>query len=71
MRAKSFTSYIALYEPNYCIFMPLFCLSHNLVYLVYFCPSLDKIFDISKINKQGCGLARNGHGNAMIDSPLF
>jgi len=41
--------------------MSLLCLSHNLVYLLYFCPSLD----ISKINKQGCGLARKGHGNVV------
>jgi len=28
---------------------------------------LDKGYDISKINKQGCGLARKGHGNAIND----
>jgi len=40
--------------------MSFFCLSHDLVYLLYFCPSLDKI------NKQGCCLARKGHGNTVI-----
>jgi len=34
-----------------------------IVYLLYSCPSLD----ISKINKQGCGLVRKGYGNAVID----
>jgi len=28
------------------------------------CPSWDK--DRSKINKQGCGLARKGHGDGVI-----
>jgi len=38
----------------YRVSMTLFCLNHNLVYLLYFCPSLL----ISRINKlkQGCGL---------------
>jgi len=44
-----------------------FCLSHNLIYLLYFCPSLD----ISEINKQGCGLARKEHGNAVNDDFYF
>jgi len=35
-----------------------FCVSHNLVYLLYLCLSLD----IRKINEQRCGLARKGHG---------
>jgi len=43
--------------------MSLFCLSHNLVYSLYFCRSLD----ISKINEQGCGLARKGHGSGVND----
>jgi len=50
--------------------MFLFCLGHNLVYLLYVlvCPSLD----ISKINKQRCGLARNEYGNAVfVDSPWY
>jgi len=38
----------------YRVSMYFFCLSLNLVYLLYFCSSLDR----SKINKQGCGLAR-------------
>jgi len=38
--------------------MPLFCLSHNFVYLLY--------LDIIKINKQGCGLAKKGHENMII-----
>jgi len=41
--------------------MSLFCLSHNLVYLLYFCPRLDR----STIDKQGCGLTRKEYGNAV------
>jgi len=41
--------------------MSLFCQSLNFACLLYFYPSLN----ISKINKQGCGLARKGHGNAV------
>jgi len=40
--------------------MSLFCLSHKLVCFLYFCPSMNKI------NKQGCGLAKKGHGNEVI-----
>jgi len=45
--------------------MSLFCLSHNLIYLLYVCPSQDRSYNISKLNKQGCGLAINGHGNEV------
>jgi len=49
---------------NYRVFVSLFvyvnpcCL---FVILNYLCPSSD----ISKIIKQGCGLARKGHGNVV------
>jgi len=45
--------------------MSLFCLNYNLVYLLYFCPSLDRSFYVNKINKQTCGLARKEHRNAV------
>jgi len=45
-------------------FHVLFYLSLNL-FLLYFCLSLDISYDRSKINKQGCGLARKGHGNGV------
>jgi len=56
---------------NYRVSISLLCLSHNLVYLLYFCPSLDKSFDISKINKQRSGLARKGHRNAVNEKKLY
>jgi len=43
--------------------MSLSCLSHSFVYLLYFCPNRTE----GKINKQGCGLARKGHGNEVKD----
>jgi len=46
--------------------MSLFGLSHGFVYLLYFCPSWDKSKDRSKINKQGRGWARKGHGIGVI-----
>jgi len=30
----------------------------------------DRSYDISKINKQGCGLAEKEHGNAVIVTKL-
>jgi len=33
------------------------------VYLLYFCPNTDR----SKINKQGCDLARKGHVNGYLN----
>jgi len=46
---------------QYPVSMSLFCLSHNFVYLLYFCLNWDR----SKINKQGCGLTGKGHGNGV------
>jgi len=51
--SRSFYTSIDYYR----VFMFVFSLRHKLVYLLYLCPS----FDINKINKQGCGLARKGH----------
>jgi len=31
----------------YRVSMFLFCLNHNLVYLLYFCPSLDRSWDVA------------------------
>jgi len=49
--------------------MSLFCLSHSLVYLFYFCASWNR----SKINKQGYGLGRKGHENRVyvLQTTLF
>jgi len=44
--------------------MSLFSLSHNLVYSLCLCPSLDISLNIRKINKQECS-ARRRHGNAV------
>jgi len=44
-----------------------FWLSLILIYIFYLCPSLPKL-GCNKINKQGYGLARKGHGNAVIDA---
>jgi len=46
---------------NYPVSMSLFCLSHN---LFIYCTS-GLALDIIKINKQGCGLARKEHRNAV------
>jgi len=35
------------------------------VFTTTFCPNWDR----SKINKQGCCLARKGHGNGVIEDP--
>jgi len=46
-----------------CFHVP-FCLSNNPCLLIDSSPSLD----ISEINKQGCGLARKRHGNAVFET---
>jgi len=53
---------------NYRVSMSLFCLNHRFVYLLYFCPGWDRSKDRSKINKQGCSLARKGHGNGVNET---
>jgi len=45
-----------------------FWLSHILVYLFYLNFSLCPSQDISKIDKQGYGLDRKEHGNAVMES---
>jgi len=57
-----FLSFMCRLANHYPISMSLFCLSHNVVYLLHFCPNWDR----SKINKQGCCLARKVHGNGVI-----
>jgi len=46
-------------------------ITSNLVWLFFFCPSLDKIKDLSKINKQRCDLARKGRVNAANGFEAF
>jgi len=62
-----------MFSIKYPVSMSLFCFSHSFVYLLYFCPSCPSFVyytsdpDKSKINKQGCGLARKGHGFGVKD----
>jgi len=45
-------------------FLFFYCLSH----ILFICPIFDISSDISKINKQGCCLARKGHDNTVYDA---